>query len=43
MAIERTGVRLTIAEQLSRNVAFRGKPLALELRDHDLTPLLGPL
>jgi len=33
MAIERTGVRLTIAEQLSRNPAFRGRPLALEKRD----------
>ncbi len=31
--IERTGARLTIAEQLSRNLAFRGRPLALEIRD----------
>lgn len=31
--IERTGARLTIAEQLSRNPAFRGRPLALEVRD----------
>lgn len=33
MAIERTGVRLTIAEQVSRDPAFRGRPLALEKRD----------
>ncbi len=31
--MERTGARLTIAEQLSRNPAFRDRPLALEIRD----------
>lgn len=27
------GARLTVAEQLSRNPAFKGRPLALEIRD----------
>jgi len=31
--IERTGARLTIAEQLSRRPEFRNRPLALEGRD----------
>ncbi|MCX5726654.1 MAG: SUMF1/EgtB/PvdO family nonheme iron enzyme [Candidatus Saganbacteria bacterium] len=31
--IERTSVRLTIAVQLSRNPANRGRPLALEIKD----------